>query len=220
MRLVIFDVDGTLVDSQGAIVAAMQGAYGEIGRPVPARNTILSVVGLSLTEAFTVLAGDEPDFPVAAAADAYKRAFHDLRRRGAAHEPLFPDARRVVEMLAGRADTVLAIATGKSVRGVATMLEAHDLEGRFVSIQTADTNPSKPHPAMIVAAMAEAGVGPERTVMVGDTTFDALMARGAGARAIGVDWGYHPARDMESAGVAAMVSRFADLPDLIDRLME
>ncbi len=220
MRLVIFDVDGTLVDSQGAIVAAMHGAYAEQGLMPPERRAILSVVGLSLVEAFTVLGQGVPDFPVEAAADAYKRAYQGLRARGEAHEPLYPGARAVIEALRQRDDTILALATGKSVRGVTSVFSRLGLLDAFASIQTADTNPSKPHPAMVVAAMAETGAGPHRTVMVGDTTFDATMARGAGARAIGVDWGYHHVSDLEAAGVETVLSRFEDLPGLIDRLME
>lgn len=202
--LVIFDCDGTLVDSQHVIVAAMELAFSGEGLAPPPRQAILSIVGLSLPEAIWRLAQVLPDVPDEAATlrltDGYKDAFNILRKDPAHEEPMFPGAHEGVLDLAGRDDVILGIATGKSRRGVDRLLKTRGLEGCFVTIQTADDAPSKPHPAMIEQAMGEAGVRAEETVMIGDTTFDIEMAKNAGVAGLGVSWGYHPPAHLERAG--------------------
>jgi phosphoglycolate phosphatase len=200
LNLVVFDCDGTLVDSQHMIVAAMERAFAVFGLPSPGRSSILSVVGLSLEPAVSRLLPTGNVLDVTALAEAYKGAFGDLRRDREHQEPLYPGVRETLLALAGERATLLGVATGKSRRGLAAVLEREGLADLFVTLQTADTHPSKPHPAMLLAAMAEAGVDNKRTLMVGDTTYDITMARDAGTRAIGVGWGYHPVADLEAAG--------------------
>ncbi len=210
MKLVIFDCDGTLVDSQHMICAAMHNAYVAHNLPCPPRERLLSIVGLSLDEAFLRLAGAELH-PVQSLATRYKDAFHALRASGAHMEPLYPGAREAIETLAQRDRVMLGIATGKSVRGVRLVLGHHGLIDHFVTLQTADTAPSKPHPEMVLAAMREAGVAPSDTIVVGDTVYDIEMARAANAAAIGVSWGYHPAADLHAAGAHAVIDTFEQL---------
>lgn len=201
MKLVIFDCDGTLVDSQHVIVAAMEDAFRNNGLVLPARHSILGVVGLSLVTAVEQLLPGEsdPGFAVQLAED-YKASFAH-RRHGPDHrEPLYPGVRDIIEDLALRANVVLGIATGKSQRGVAAVLEREGLKDYFATIQTADTHPSKPHPSMVVQAMAEAGADPVDTLMIGDTSYDMLMARAAQVTALGVAWGYHDASALRGAG--------------------
>lgn len=202
--LVIFDCDGTLVDSQHVIVAAMELAFAGEGLQAPPREAVLSIVGLSLPEAIWRLVQVLPEVPDEAATrritDGYKDAFNILRQDPAHEEPMFPGAHEGVLGLARRDDMILGIATGKSRRGVDRLLEKRGLEGCFSTIQTADDAPSKPHPAMIEQAIGEAGVVPERTVMIGDTTFDIEMAKNAGVAGLGVSWGYHPPTHLERAG--------------------
>jgi len=217
LKLVIFDCDGTLVDSQHMICSAMTQAYLAHQLPVPERETMLSIVGLSLTEAFTALGKGAAQFPVASLAEQYKLAFHALRESGANIEPLYPGAREAVEALSGRDDIVLGIATGKSQRGARLVLGHHGLLDRFITIQTADDAPSKPDPGMVVAAMRAAGATPEHTVVVGDTVFDIAMARAAGASAIGVSWGYHTRDSLLAAG-APVIDAFATLEPALDRM--
>ena len=221
MKLVIFDCDGTLVDSQHMICAAMRQAYEANNLSVPAREQLLAIVGLSLPDAFRRLAvatSGDAHHPVEALVTCYKNAFAELRSSVDHLEPLYPGARETVEILAASPDMLLGIATGKSQRGVRAVLGRHSLAERFCTIQTSDDAPSKPHPGMVLAAMRETGAAPEDTVVVGDTVFDLEMARAAGARAIGVAWGYHPASALLAAGPDAMIEGFAELLPALDRL--
>jgi phosphoglycolate phosphatase len=211
VNLVIFDVDGTLIDSQNIIVSAMDRAFAAHGLTAPAREEVLSIVGLSLETAMRALCRHEPEIMAGPLTEAYKAAFHDLRRSEEHHEPLFPGAIEALDRLADRADVLLGIATGKSRRGVQAIMDLHDLHGRFVTIQTADDHPSKPDPGMVAAAIAEAGVLPQHAAVIGDTTFDMEMARAAGARAIGVAWGYHPADALAASGAETVLDHFDDL---------
>ena len=217
VKLILFDCDGTLVDSQHMIVAAMQKAYGAHGLICPPRESILSIVGLSLAEAFETLARDAVH-PVADLVESYKLAFHDLRRGGDSLEPLFPGARDAVDALAHQPDTVLGIVTGKSQRGVRAVLGHHGLYERFGVIKTADDAPSKPHPAMALDAMREMGVAPADTVVIGDTVFDMEMARAARIAAIGVAWGYHAPQSLADAGAFRVIAHFGQLPEALGAL--
>ncbi len=211
MKLVIFDCDGTLVDSQHMIAASMEAAYERCGLTWPGRSRTLSIVGLSLPQAFAVLAPDEEQDVRDGLADAYRQAFFELRQDPAHHEPMFDGAHEAIETLAGRDDVVLGIATGKSKRGVRAVLDREGFLDVFATVQTADDAPSKPHPAMVHQAMQETGAAAEDTVVVGDTSFDILMARAAGTAAIGVSWGYHPAQSLSDAGAHVVLDHFNEL---------
>jgi phosphoglycolate phosphatase len=215
-RLVIFDVDGTLVDSQHMIVAAVTRAFEAEGLVAPEREAILSIVGLSLLEAMQTLGGHQPGFPAEALRERYAAAFTELRLAGQHEEVLFPGAFDAVNRLSRRDDLLLGIATGKSLRGVDRMLRTHSLERHFLTIQTADNNPSKPDPAMVERAMAEAGVTPERAVMIGDTAWDVRMARAAGVAAIAVGWGYHAQEMLVEAGAFRLLADFTEIDAAID----
>lgn len=213
VQLLVLDVDGTLVDSQALIVEAQGRAFAACGLQAPTRERSLSIVGLSLFEAFSELVG--PAGPVERLSDQYKLAFNALRADGNWHEPLFPGIEQLIADFSARDDVVLGIATGKSRRGVAYLVERHGWGGAFATIQTADDAPSKPHPGMLLQAMAEAGIGPDATTMLGDTTFDMAMARAAGVRPIGVTWGYHPVEALREAGAETLISGIEELRPLI-----
>jgi phosphoglycolate phosphatase len=217
LKLVLFDVDGTLVDSQNIIVAAQRMAFSAHGLEPPSRELSLSIVGLSLIEAFTVLVGRKG--AVEGLAEAYRDAFATLRQDPANAEPLFPGAGECLDCLSGREDVLLGIATGKSRRGVAHLLERHGWHDVFATVQTADDAPSKPHPAMILQAMEELGAAPEDTVMIGDSSYDMAMARAAGVLPVGVSWGFQPVAALTKAGAGRIVHSYAELdPVLLDIL--
>lgn len=219
MNLVIFDCDGTLVDSQHIIVAAMTRAFeGEGLEPLPAQ-TVLSIVGLSLPLAVARLLPHASTETVEAVSEGYRSAFGVLRRNPAHHEPLYPGLLEIIHDLSARDDVLLGVATGKSVRGVTALFERMDLSDHFFTIQTADTHPSKPHPSMLLTAMGEAGVAPDATIMIGDTTYDMEMARAADVCALGVGWGYHPSDALAAAGAHAVSADAAALHgELLARL--
>ena len=219
-KLALFDCDGTLVDSQANICRAVEEAFGLAAIATPPREAIRRIVGLSLVEAMRVLVPDADDLRHERLASDYKAAFFRLRASGAmAEEPLFPGMVAALDALAADG-WVLGVATGKSDRGLAHILAQHGIAARFVTLQTADRHPSKPHPSMIETAMADAGAAPATTVMIGDTSYDMQMARAAGARALGVDWGYHPPAELTAAGAHAIASGVAALPGLAADLME
>ena len=209
MKLIVFDVDGTLVDSQHLIVAAQGMAFAEHGLTAPGRTEALSVVGLSLPQAFRRLVGEEG--PIEGLSESYKRAFNILRLDPNYEEPLFPGMGDLLARLHARDDVQLGIATGKSRRGVDRMIESHGWEGWFSTTQSADDAPSKPDPAMLLQAMAETGAEPAGTVMIGDTTYDMAMAVSAGVAAVGVGWGYHPTGALFGAGASIVVDNASDL---------
>ena len=209
-RLAVFDVDGTLIDSQHNIVASMLQACERNGVAAPTAEAIRRIIGLSLLEAVTrLLPGAEPGL-IGSVVEDYKRGFQELRSRQDHFEPLFPGVMEALDALEHEGWT-LAVATGKSRRGLLLMIERHGFEGRFVSLQTADDNPGKPHPAMLRRAIAEAGAEPGGTVMIGDTSYDMQMARGAGARAVGVGWGYHTAEELLAAGAELVADSYPAL---------
>jgi phosphoglycolate phosphatase len=217
-KLVIFDCDGTLVDSQHMICAAMQQAYADHRIDCPPREKLLSIVGLSLAESFQRLSDNARGFPVETMVERYKAAFFEMRATQTEMEPLFPGVREIIEYLSARDDMVLGIATGKSQRGVRMVLGHHGLLQHFSTIKTADDAPSKPHPGMVLEAMREAGAVPDDTVVIGDTSYDIEMARAAGAGAIGVSWGYHPVADLHAAGAHEVITEFGLLQGALERI--
>lgn len=217
LRLAVFDCDGTLVDSQHLILQAMGAAFTALGCEPPAAASVRRVIGLSLAECIDRLAPDESPERRRHLVEAYKEAFFTLRRQPSYHEPLFPGAIEALEALTA-AGFLLGVATGKARRGLAAVLEHHGLGRFFHTLQTADDGPGKPHPSMLLRAMAETGAAPADTVMIGDTTFDMTMARGASVAAIGVVWGYHEPAELAAAGAHVLIDSFAELEQVLAAL--
>lgn len=216
LKLAVFDCDGTLVDSQHAIVACMASAFAAEGLAAPTIADVRRIIGLPLLECMVRLVPTETarhDRLV----EAYKDAFFQLRRRADHEEPLFEGALAALAA-AETAGWLLGVATGKSKRGLLAVLERHGLERCFITLQCGDMGPGKPDPSMLHRAMAEAGATAADTVMIGDTTFDMVMARRAGVRALGVEWGYHDPDELRTAGADATIASFAELPSALARL--
>ncbi|QZD93499.1 HAD-IA family hydrolase [Qipengyuania xiapuensis] len=213
-RLVIFDCDGTLVDGQAAICDTMDEAFAAAGLAPPDRNEVRRMVGLSLPHALRILAPDASEDEHSAALEAYKAGYRSRRETGILEEPLYEGMKALIERL-DAAGWLLGVATGKSDRGLHACLETHGIKHRFVTLQTADRHPSKPHPAMLEEALAEAGVGAADAVMVGDTTFDIDMAIAARVRAIGVAWGYHEPGELIAAGAQGVAETMEQLEEMI-----
>ncbi|MGF1604953.1 MAG: HAD-IA family hydrolase [Rhodothalassiaceae bacterium] len=215
LPLVMFDCDGTLVDSQARIIAAMTRAYEETGLSAPPASAIRHIVGLSVPEALAALSPELTLADQTELGQRFKAAYLALRAAGALEDVLYPGIRELLGHLDG-SGRLLGVATGKSRRGLEAVLAHHGLASLFVTLQTADTHPSKPHPAMLRAAIAEAGGTPETCVMIGDTAYDMAMAHAAGAVGLGVAWGYHGAHVLQDHGAAGVAEDSAALAALID----
>lgn len=203
VRLAVFDCDGTLVDGQAAVCDAMDAAFAAHGLPAPDRHLVRRSVGLSLPQAVRALLPDADETLQQGLDQAYRTAFRAAREAGQLVEPLYAGVRELLDALLDDG-WLLGVATGKSDRGLEHCLATHGLSRHFISLQTADRHPSKPHPAMLEAALFEAGALPEHAVMIGDTAYDMVMAVNGGVRALGVDWGYHTPAELTEAGAEAV----------------
>jgi phosphoglycolate phosphatase len=209
-RLAIFDCDGTLVDSGANIHSALSDAFHEHGFEVPPPEVSRKVIGLSLVEAMAALLPELESAQHLVLAESYKRHFQRARFEGRVEEPLFNGIPELLDRLEA-GGWLLAVATGKSDRGLSLCLDCHGYAERFVSLQTADRHPSKPHPSMVEQAMADAGAAPEMTVVIGDTAFDMGMAIAAGVTGIGAGWGYHEAAELLAGGAIAVAETPLDV---------
>ncbi len=213
IKLAVFDCDGTLVDSQHAINACMSGAFAAAGLPPPPIAAVRRIVGLPLATAIETLT-DNRAAPIGRMVEAYSTAWRAMRDGGTLDEPLFDGTLAVLDRLGG-AGWLLGVATGKSHRGLSETLSRHNIEDRFMTLQTSDRARGKPHPEMLLKAMRDAGAEPDATVMIGDTTFDMEMAAAADVRAVGVAWGYHAPEELMAAGAETIVYSVHELADAI-----
>jgi phosphoglycolate phosphatase len=217
LRLAIFDLDGTIVDSKHNIIQAVTEVAQTMCLDCPPPEQIPRVIGLSLGEALaTLFPGLDPTAHQTLDRE-YREAFNRMRLRPDHREPLFEGTLGALEDLE-RAGFLLGIATGKAQRGVDYFLKKNGFEKRFITIQTPDVAPGKPHPGMVLRAMSETGVEPVNTVMIGDTSYDIQMARAAGVGAIGVSWGNHSVTELKTAGAHHLIERLGDLLHAVEAL--
>lgn len=220
LRLAVFDMDGTLIDSQQFIKAAMARGFETTGLAAPSPEQVLSIVGLSLPEAMRALAPGASEAEIVALAAAYKEAFVAIRAEtgGEAKAPLYPGAAEALARLGARPELLLGVATGKAKRGLDHTIASFGWERLFQTAHCADGHPSKPHPSMLHACMADTGVEAHAAAMIGDTTFDMRMAKAAGMAAVGVAWGYHAVEDLLEAGADVIVEEFAALDAALEEV--
>ncbi len=220
MKLVMFDMDGTLIDTGELIAEHMATTFAGAGLDAPSPQKVRRVIGLSLPEAMLELLGRQDVDLAHQLADQYRAHYRAALVSAEGREGLFPGARDALNLLSARADTLLGIATGKGLNGVHRLTQLHGIAELFATLQTPDHNPSKPHPGMMLRAMAETGAAPRDTVIVGDTTFDMAMGKAAGTKTIGVTWGYHQPNELRGAGADIVIDSYAALPAAIDQLLE
>ena len=208
-ELIVFDWDGTLMDSEATIVQCLQKAAADLGHPVPDEARARDVIGLGLHQALARLFPEADDAQVNALANQYRRHFLDPERPPS---PLFPGAGELLETLASR-DYLLAVATGKSRRGLDMELEHTGLGDFFHCTRCADEAFSKPHPQMLLDVIDYLGVEKGRTLVVGDTEYDMQMAANAGSHAVGVSYGVHAPERLQKEGALAVFDRLGEIPD-------
>lgn len=205
-ELIVFDWDGTLMDSAGAIVACIQAAAVDLGMKPPSEARARHVIGLGLHEALRHALPELPEDKHGELADRYRHHYltqdHELR--------LFVGAEALVRELA-TGGYRLAVATGKSRRGLDRAMASSGLEDCFHATRCADECHSKPHPQMLEELMAELGTTPDATLMIGDTTHDLQMARNAGVGGLAVGYGAHGHDDLRAHGPLHLADTVADL---------
>lgn len=204
--LLIFDWDGTLMDSAGVIVAAIQGACRDLGLAIPADKACRSIIGLGLGEALAALL---PELPAAEHEHLVERYRHHYLGQDYAI-PLFGGVAEALPDLAQNGH-LLAVATGKSRNGLERALSHTGLAPCFAATRCADECPSKPHPAMVLEILEETGVAPERALVIGDTSHDMAMARNAGVAALAVAYGAHESTELAACTPLAVLASFAEL---------
>ena len=218
-KLIIFDLEGTLIDTVALVVDAFNTAFEESGNTPPAEEAIRSISGLRLDIAVQRLAPYANEELVGSLSESYRQAYLDNALTSQC-EPLFPGALAALDKLHERDNSLLAIATGKPLRGTNRILTENSLIGHFTSLQTPDNNPSKPNPDMIYSAMSLVGANKANTIMIGDTNHDIDMAVAAGVKSIAVGWGYHQKSDLLDAGADIFIDEFDMLIETIDELLD
>lgn len=207
-ELVVFDWDGTLMDSQARIVACIQAAFADLGLPQPSREAASDVIGLGLDQAMSRLWPESDADQRAAVAGRYRRHFLETNETPS---ELFPGAREMLERLAAEG-YLLAVATGKSRVGLDRALGETGLGGLFHATRCADETFSKPHPQMLLELMEELGVAARHTLMVGDTEYDLQMAANAQAQSLAVCHGVHAPERLRAFGPLACLESLGEIP--------
>jgi phosphoglycolate phosphatase len=220
MKLVVFDMDGTLIDTQALITEHMATTFLGAGLDAPTAAQSRRVIGLSLPLAMARLSHSDDPVLIDKLVEDYRGHYRASLLTDAGREGLFPGTLEALKQLRARTDIQLGIATGKGLNGVHRLLALHGLTDYFVTLQTPDHNPSKPHPGMLETAMRETGAAPNETVMIGDTTFDIEMGVAAGCKTIGVTWGYHEPRELIAVGANTMIDRYDQLDGAVRQLLD
>ena len=214
IKLIVFDLDGTLVDSQEFIVDAIRTAFQSQNLLVPPPEKIITIIGLSLMEAFKRLDKNLTKIQVENLVKAFKNCYSTFSRERVL-SPLYPGVRKFLKRLNKEKSLKLAIATGKGKLGLLQILRAHRIEKFFSGFQTSDDNPSKPDPRMLLKLISDFNICPSDALMVGDTDFDIIMAKNAAVDSIAVSWGYHSEQQLIASNPGVVVHDFYELKEEI-----
>ena len=209
VKLIIFDFDGTLVDSRSLIWESHRIVFSDFRLPPPSPVESLALVGKTLDIILAQLAG--PAAPIRDMVKAYDLLLPQLRADPAFAEKPFDGISDLLRHLSSSPNAVLGMATGHTSLTVAPALAALQWHGLFRTIQAADMAPSKPHPAMLLQALEATGIEPGNAIFVGDTTYDMEMAESARVQSIGVGWGYHGAKQLSAAGARRVATSVKEL---------
>lgn len=217
MKLVLFDCDGTLVDSAGLIHEVMARTFVAFDLPRPQLAETKAIIGLTLDGAIARMLGQATiDDRILAMTAHYKSIYATVRTEPGLQEPLFDGISAMMAALAVRGDIVIGAVTGKSRRGLDLIAATHGFSDIIKVSRTADDCPSKPHPAMVLECCAESGIAAGDTLVVGDAVFDIEMARAAGASSLAVSWGYGDERDLMTAGAAGLARSAKDIVSFVE----
>lgn len=219
--LILFDCDGTLIDSASTIAAVMHATFAAAGEPAVSDAQVRNIIGLSLPFAIGQLLSIDPASTKALhLTDAYKAQYTVMKAASLEREPAYPGVRELLTALA-RMDPVLGgVVTGKSRRGLIQHAAEQNFEWLLPISRTADDCASKPAPDMVLECCSQAGVDEARTLVIGDTSYDMQMAQAAGARAIGVSWGYHTKERLMEAGAETVLGHPSNLLTILDEALK
>lgn len=213
-QLIIFDWDGTLMDSVDKIVRCFAAALDDVGASDPGKDAIRHIIGLGLDEAVSALLPQADNGVRARVVERYRQHFLHLDQTGM---ELFPGVREGLEELAGQG-YLLAVATGKARRGLDRVLRATDTAHLFRATRCADEAFSKPHPRMLEDILEQTGLGADQALMIGDTTYDLQMARHAGMNSVAVTYGVHDRDLLTEHGPLACLDSFSEVYAWLQRM--
>ncbi|MEM7458393.1 MAG: HAD-IA family hydrolase [Pseudomonadota bacterium] len=219
LKLAIWDMDGTIVDSREVIQTAMVRSFETVGLAPPDYNDTRKTIGLGLSEACEILAPGVSGDKLNELVETYRHAFVNLRAEGQGFEPLYEGAQDAIERLANQG-WLLAIATGKARRGVDSFFEQHGMRQFFDTTWCADDGPGKPHPFMCDEAMKAVGAEPHQSLIIGDAIHDIRMGLNAGIHTFGVSWGFGEAHELSDVGAHEVHHDFTTLNASLDTFAE
>ena len=219
MRFIVFDCDGTIVNSRNTTVRLIENVWRAQGLIPPKEEEILTVTALPLEEAVRYLCPTKDKHVVEKLIQTCHEYMIDKKVAQGEQEVLFEGVVETLKTLKTK-DTILAIITGKSRKGLEQILQNHNLKQFFTLTKTADCGPSKPNPTVLLEAIEEIGAEKQQTVFIGDTIYDMQMAKNAHVKSIGVSFGYHSVEALKTNGAFAIVEAFSHLPNAIYQVLQ
>jgi len=218
LRVVAFDLDGTLLDSVNSIVNGVITCWDACGFPVPDKEQIRRIIGLPWEESIRELLPGAGENEFAQIKAYHAEVANGVRPRPESQELVFPGIIEVLDQI-DLSGYLLSVITSRSSGRLHELLDYNGIGERFIILKTTDNGPGKPSPFLMNQMLSELGIDKKDAVMVGDTTFDMLMARNAGTTAIGVTWGVHEAKELSEAGAQKIIDKVYNLPSAIDLLL-